>query len=276
MDKLRIWKEELPFEERVSAWDEEAKAAKLVRPLKELGFLPKMTGITEETKKFLRWKSLLWMVKKDRGASIFKSVMKRPFYYLSRLIKSFFKQKPFKENGDFYLYGIDSINDFKALLEREDTFLIVGFSYCHKPFECPSGRFTDQCIHDPNNSVCKQCFIGKAINQLPCKQTEFVIIPTVHHIGREAFRIIEQNPNKKVIFLITACEMTLKMFADYGNMAGITGIGIRLGGRICNTMRAFELSEEGHKPGLTVVMDDTQDEMMKLINLRQKKEKSFI
>ena len=69
--------------------------------------------------------------------------------------------------------------------------------------------------------------------------------------------------------------MTLKMFADYGNMAGITGVGVELKGRICNTMETFKLSEEGIKPGLTVVMGDTQNEMMSLIKVRQDSEKNY-
>jgi hypothetical protein len=73
--------------------------------------------------------------------------------------------------------------------------------------------------------------------------------------------------------MITACEMTLEMFGDWGNMVGIKGIGVRLDGRICNTMKAFELSEEGIKPGLTVVLDDTQGQMLDLIKKRRSKEK---
>lgn len=275
MNKLKIWKEELPFEERERIWSEEALAAKKTHPLKELKTLPKMQGVTEETKRFLRWKSLLWMIRKDHKASIFKSVMRRPFKYLGRLVRSYLGSYPVKEKGDFYLYGVNSLEELKALLKKDNTLFMAGFSYCHKPLECPSGRFTDACIHDPANAVCKQCFIGKAINQLPCKQTRFVLIPTVHHIGRAVFKEIEKNPGMQIVFLITACEMTLKMFADFGNMAGIVGAGVKLGGRICNTMRAFELSENGIKPGLTVVLDETQREMMSLIQVRQEAEAGF-
>ena len=48
-------------------------------------------------------------------------------------------------------------------------------------------------------------------------------------------------------------------------MAGVRGIGVRLDGRICNTMRAFELSEEGIKPGLTVITPVTQDRFLELV-----------
>lgn len=62
--------------------------------------------------------------------------------------------------------------------------------------------------------------------------------------------------------------MTLNMFADFGNMTKIKGIGVRLDGRICNTMKAFDLSERGIKPGLTVVLEDTQKKMLQLIRTR--------
>ena len=85
-----------------------------------------------------------------------------------------------------------------------------------------------------------------------------LIIPTIHYIGGKIFEIVHQNPGKQILFMITACEMTLEMFGDWGNMVGIRGIGVRLDGRICNTMKAFELSERGIKPGLTVVLEPTK------------------
>ena len=80
---------------------------------------------------------------------------------------------------------------------------------------------------------------------------------------------MKENPDKEVIFLITACEMTLKMFSDFGNMVKVKGIGVRLDGRICNTMRAFVLSEKGIKPGLTVVLDDTKEKFLSLLERRR-------
>jgi hypothetical protein len=47
-------------------------------------------------------------------------------------------------------------------------------------------------------------------------------------------------------------------------MLHLTGIGVRLDGFVCNTMRAFELSEEGIKPGRTVVLEPTQRRMLDL------------
>ena len=156
------------------------------------------------------------------------------------------------------------MEEFKKVASIPDTLFVIGFSYCHKPFECPSGRFTAECIH-PNHPVCSQCFIGKAVHALPDKDVIPLFIPTIHYIGEKIFDIVHANPDKKVIFLITACEMTLEMFGDWGNMVDIQGIGIRLDGRICNTMKAFELSEIGIKPGLTVVRQETQEKILEIL-----------
>ncbi len=261
--KKKFWTDDWGVAEK--AWDDGAIASEKENPLKVLKTLPNMPGMTPDTAKNLKWKSLKWMIQKDEHFSVLRHVLKRPFRHLVGYIKSLCKVKPYIRDDDFFLYGIANVDEFKQLLDREDTVLVVGFSYCEKPFECPSGRFTDQCIHDPEHSVCRQCFIGKCVNALPETRTVPVFIPTIHYIAKKVFEVIEQHPGKQVIFLITACEMTLEMFGDWGNLSGIKGIGVRLDGRICNTMRAFELSETGIKPGLTVVVDHTKSRMLDLI-----------
>lgn len=263
MTKLKMWQREWGEAER--EWDQKSHEAAAVYPLKGLSTLPNMPGITEETAKNLKWKSLKWMVTQDHDRKILKSFLRHPVKYGWRYLTSLFKKKSFTRDGDFFLYGISSIEHFKQLLDDPHNLFVLGFSYCHKPFECPSGRFTPECIHDPDNPVCRQCFIGKATNAICPKNTIPLFIPTVHYIGEKIFEIAHQNPGKEIIFIITACEMTLEMFGDWGNMVGIKGIGVRLGGRICNTMKAFELSEKGIKPGLTVVLDDTQKKILELL-----------
>lgn len=266
---MKFWDQFQTVESAELAWDKQECEARAKSPLKVLKTLPEMPGITAEAAKNLKWKSLKWMIRKDRGFKIFSSVIKKPIFHLTRFLKSIFSAKSFKREGDFFLYGIDRLEDFKTLLKKKNTLFILGFSYCHKPFECPSGRFTDACIHDSQNPVCRQCFIGKCVHASPEKATIPVYIPTVHYIGNKVFELIKKHPEKQVIFLITACEMTLTMFADYGNMAGIKGVGVRLDGRICNTLKAFELSEEGVKPGLTVVLDEAKRSMLDWIYLRK-------
>lgn len=257
-NKLKLWDE--------TEWDRRAEKAAQQHPLKTLKTLPDMPGMTPETAKNLKWKSLKWMISQDHDRKILKNVLRKPFLYGWRYLKSIFQAKSFKREGDFFLYGLKSLAEFEQLVQDKEALFVLGFSYCHKPFECPSGRFTDQCIRDLENPVCQQCFIGKALHA--SADTVPLIIPTVHYIGGKMFDLVNQYPGKRILFMITACEMTLEMFGDWGNMVDIRGLGVRLDGRICNTMKAFELSEKGIKPGLTVVLDATQKTMLKLIRSR--------
>ena len=270
MSKLKIWKEEWGLAEK--EWDQGADRAAETLPLKGLKSLPNMVGITEETAKNLKWKSLKWMLQKDHHGEIRKGFLKHPFKYTWAFIRSALKKKPYQREGDFFLYGVGSVEQFQSLLEDEKSILVLGFSYCHKPFECPSGRFTPDCIHDPENPICRQCFIGKAVNAAEDVRTIPLFIPTIHYIGGKIFEIVHENPDKRILFIITACEMTLEMFGDWGNMVNLQGLGVRLDGRICNTMKAFELSENGVKPGLTVVLDDTKKVLLDLIRHRTNKD----
>lgn len=267
--KLRMWDAFATWKEAEAVWDEQAEKLSATHPIKGLTRMPQMPGIVEETAKNLKWKSLKWILTEDHKKEVRKGFLKRPIKYAYGYLNSVFKESSFKRDRDFFLYGIDKVSDFERLLEQPDTLLVLGFSYCHKPFECPSGRFTDACIHDSEHPVCRQCFIGKAVNAVPEKNTISLSIPTVHYIGGKIFEIVHNHPDKKVIFMITACEMTLTMFGDLGNMVGIQGVGVRLDGRICNTMKAFELSENGIKPGLTVVTKDTQQRILDLLRIRR-------
>lgn len=271
MEKTKLWDREKSWEEAESLWDETAVVAKEETPVRSLRMLPQMPGISAETKPGLKWKSLKYMLKEDSSGMIFRNILKHPLRYTLRFLRSVFRKKSYKRDGDFFYYNVESEKAFQRLLVDDDALLVVGFSYCHKPFECPSGRFTDACMADIKNPVCQQCFIGKCVHALPKERVIPLFIPTIHYIGEKIFEIVHQNPKRRVLFIITACEMTLEMFGDWGNMVGIEGIGVRLDGRICNTMKAFELSERGIKPGLTVVLDDTQKRILRLIRIRREK-----
>ncbi len=268
MTKLRMWKAHPNWEAAEKEWEEGRLKAEQTSPIKGLKNMPSMPGMTEDTARFLKWKSFKWMITQDHQGNVLKPFFRHPIKYAFNYIRSICKGKSYVRDGDFFLYGIKEWDQFEELLKNQDNLLVVGFSYCHKPFECPSGRFTPDCIHDPENPVCRQCFIGKAINALPEHNTFPVLIPTIHYIGAQILKILHANPGKKVIFIITACEMTLEMFGDLGNMVGIQGVGVRLDGRICNTMRAFELSEQGIKPGLTVVLDGAKEKILELLKIR--------
>ncbi|MGE5196724.1 MAG: hypothetical protein ACM3JI_05285 [Anaerolineae bacterium] len=270
-DKLKLWDAHPSWDAAERQWDQTQEKLRLEAPLKQLSHLPTMPGITSQTKRALKWKSLNYLIKHDKKRVLPRYFFKSPLRYLVNFLKSAVKKKSYSRDGDFFLYGLGSIDHFKSLLEDSDSLLVVGFSYCHKPFECPSGRFTDTCRHELDHPICRQCFIGKAVHALPNDAVIPLFIPTIHYIGEKIFEIVHKHSDKKILFIITACELTLEMFGDWGNMTGIRGIGVRLDGRICNTMDAFILSEEGIKPGLTVVLDETQKRLLDLIRHRRER-----
>lgn len=265
----KLWDREETWESAELAWENRSKEAAKHTPLRSLKHLPNMLGIAPETAKGLKWKSLRYMIKEDADGAVRRGFLTHPLRYGKEFFKSALSSKQYVRNDDFFLYGLKSVEEFQEALQDPNSILIAGFSYCHKPHECPSGRFTPDCQADESHPVCQQCFIGKCVHALPEERVEPVFIMTIHHIGTEVFRVVHGNPGKRVLFLITACEMTLEMFSDWGNMVRLEGIGVRLDGRICNTMRAFELSEKGVKPGLTVVTDETQQRMLDLIRIRR-------
>jgi hypothetical protein len=258
-----FWDQYPDWQTAETKWDEQAEKLRTSHPLKILQTLPKkMPGIAEAG---IKRKGLFYLLLHDKKKVFWRHFFRSPVRYAFRLISSYLKGKSYLRDGDFFLYGLSSAEE---LAKDPSALFILGFSYCHKPFECPSGRFTDQCMKDPSHPVCRQCFIGKCSHAAP-PQTQLLWIPTIHYIGEKIFESVATNPKRKIVFLITACEMSLEMFGDWGNMVGAKGIGVRLDGRICNTMKAFELSEKGIKPGLTVVLDETQTKMLNL--LRQMK-----
>lgn len=261
----RFWQRFTHFQEAETAWDEGKAQAEKENPLKILKHSPDMVGIAPESAPFLKLKSLKYLITEDNRKIFPRLIFKHPFKYFFSFLRSILKKKSYERSGDLFFYGINNLEAFEKKLQEKEALFVIGFSYCHKPFECPSGRFSKDCVHDPDHAVCRQCFIGKAMNALPEKGVIPLVIPTIHYIGEKILKIKENYPKRKIYFLITACEMTLEMFGDWGNMAGIQGIGIRLGGRICNTLKAFELSEKGIKPGLTTVAAPTEALLMALL-----------
>jgi hypothetical protein len=248
-----------PFEKKLQLFEENKLKFKATTPLKIIENEPKIPQITKETRKRLKLKSFLYILKEDKKNIVFRYILKKPLRYGLNFLKSILKKSSYTRNGDAFFYGIKDLKTWESHLENKKSLLVLGFSYCHKPLECPSGRFNSKCINNASNPVCGQCLIHKYKQLSPTTRTLVFVIPTIHYIGEKILKIKNNYPKDEVIFIISACEMTLKMFGDWGNMAAIKGVGIRLGGRICNTMKAFILSEHGIKPGLTTVSKEADD-----------------
>ena len=159
-DKLKMWDAYNSWDQAENAWDLGVDEAKRTAPIKGLTSLPSMPGMTEETAKNLKWKSLKWIVTQDHRHEVLRGFLKHPFKYGWAYLKSIFKSKPHIQDGDFFFYGIRNLAEFEKLVADPRSLFVLGFSYCHKPFECPSGRFTPDCIRDADNPVCRQCLSG--------------------------------------------------------------------------------------------------------------------
>ena len=251
----RFWDEYPSWEDAEKAWD-------TAEDLPSVG-QPSVPGITN--RRFLRLKALCWVVKKDNRFLILRRLFRRPWKYASGYIRSLLRRPSYQRCDDFYCFGVNGVVDVLKLMEEKNSIFVLGFSYCQKPKECPSVRFSDQCNADPKNPICRQCFIGKCLHTLPKTRTIPKIIPTINAIGQHMMEVIDRHKGQQVFFLITACEMAIEMFGDFSNMVGSKGIGVKLQGRFCNTWRAFQLSEEGIKPGMTIITPSTQRKMLALL-----------
>lgn len=266
-DPLKFWDGHSDWRAAEQAWDARASRLAADNPLRTFRKNPNLPGIRRKTRKYLSWKTLSYIHHHDFSGKLGRYFWRRPLTHGWGLVKTLLRSHSYRRDGDFFLYCLPDMAVFKRKLVMPDTVLVAGFSYCHKPFECPSGRFTDDCIHDAQSPVCGQCFIGKCVHSLPTTRVVPLFITTVHYIGEKMIEARQNWPEHKVLFVITACELTLEMFGKLGSAVGLQGIGVRLDGQICNTMRAFEVSEVGVKPGMAVVMDDTQSRMMELFQM---------
>lgn len=262
--QVKFWQRYDDWREAERAWDERAEKLAADSPLKTFRKNPRLPGIRRKTRKNLSWKTLSYLHHHDYSGKLGRYFWQRPLKHGWGLFVALLKRKSYRRDGDFFLYGLKNLTEFETQLDALDTVLVVGFSYCHKPFECPAGRFTDACIHDAGDPVCGQCFIGKCVHSLPDTQVVPLFITTVHYIGEKMIEAQQNWSDHTVVFMITACELTLEMFGKIGVAIDLQGIGVRLDGQICNTMKAFEASEMGIKPGMAIVEGETQGRMMAL------------
>ncbi len=252
------------WDEAETAWDRRAEGLGEKTPLITFKKNPNLPGIRKKTRKNLNFKTLRYMHDHDESGVLRKYFWRYPLKHGVNLLRKLTSKQAYVRDGDFFFYGLKDTAELCREFENPRTLLVVGFSYCHKPFECPAGRFTDACYRDQDSEVCAQCFIGKSMHFLPRERIVPLFSTTVHYLGEQMVKLRETRPDYDLLFLITACELTLVMFGVIGASVGFRGIGVRLDGQICNTMRAFEASEEGIKPGLAIVTEPTQARMMEV------------
>ncbi|NGX28759.1 MAG: hypothetical protein K940chlam1_00946 [Candidatus Anoxychlamydiales bacterium] len=239
-------------------------------PLKRVKSNPKVGYETKNIKKtfFLRLKGILYLIRQDKNLKLFrKYLLKRPFFYSFNLLKSLFRKKNYYTDGNHFFFNLKSFNDLKKCAINKKSLFVFGFSYCMKPIECPKKRFSSDCINDPKNLVCSQCFISKCKNLMQ-KDDISLVIPDTYYIGEKLLEIEKKNPNKEIVFVIITCHFAIDMFSDFSNMLNLKGSAIKLGGRVCINYKSFLFAEMGKKPSLTNIEDIDQLKLMEILNLR--------
>lgn len=92
-----------------------------------------------------------------------------------------------------------------------------------------------------------------------------MVVTTVNNIGERIVEVLHQNPRRQVLFVVTACDLSLHLFCDLRALVGACGIGIRLQGKTCPTRDAFALAESGMKPTLTWLSDDNEENLLTVL-----------
>ncbi|WP_066481833.1 hypothetical protein [Candidatus Chlamydia sanziniae] len=235
---------------------------------------PNIPNITKATARGLRLKTIAYLLSLKEGRRLAYHLLKRP-RSIARLVRALLMPKHAHQSGNLFFYNCLSIEDIIVELHRPNRILILGFSYCEKPKHCPVGRFNSNCCYDPLNTVCTSCSIGW-VRKYNVFKYRIVIIPTFIDIAKHFFDLEKLYPSHQILFVITACELSLKMFGDYASIMQLKGMGIRLTGRICNTFQAFKLAEHGVKPGVPFLEEDGVKALMKIITLTPRDSKNTI
>lgn len=209
-------------------------------------------------------KTLKYLISYDKKflKKFFREILlKNPLFYLKNFLKAFFY--PVKTQDNFFLFGEKNIQDFKKKLKNPRNTLILGFSYCQKPLICPAERFSKKCLH------CNKCQISDFHKKKSLKNVRILVVTTVISLGKELFLTLKKNPKQEIIFIITACNQAINLFAFISKLLNLKGIAIPLQGKTCKTFKDFKLAEEGHKPEITFITQENKILIDDLLKIRE-------
>jgi hypothetical protein len=213
----------------------------------------------------LRWHGFIYSLKHWRKILDFKTLsLFHLLKYLYCYLQSIIRKKPYKtKDSNFYYYGIKNITEW---LNHKSSLLVVGFSYCQKPHDCPSNRFSTNCCNDTKNPICRECFISRCHEALSNKKnTTTFCITTAYSLGKKLTQLLHRHKSEEIIFIITACDMSLQMFGDMAHMLSLKGIGARIEYSACSNITAFNIAEKGKKNKTTDLSDSTKKKMLDIL-----------
>jgi hypothetical protein len=261
---MKFWENFSSFESANAAWDKKQASLENILSLKKVLFEQKNKL---KFSNFIRIKSLFYLIRQDKRLKLLKFFLKKPIINSYNLFRSYLSKEPYIKEKDFFLFNLSNLNELKQLALENSSLFVFGFSYCQKPFECPQKRFSSQCLHDYNNNICSQCFIGKCTNAMNNKDI-FLVITDIYHFAKKILELINKNPNKKIIFIITSCELSVKMFSDFANVLKIKALSIKLTKKVCLNYKSFLTAEKGKKSVITDLDKEKKILFLELLKLR--------
>ena len=113
-EKLKIWNPSISWEEAEKTWEEGAKRAHRMQPIKKLSSLPRMPGIAERG--FLKYKSLHYLISHDSTKIFSRYIFKHPIKYALKWISSVLRKKSYVRDGDFFFYNVRDVIEFKKTI----------------------------------------------------------------------------------------------------------------------------------------------------------------
>lgn len=174
------------------------------------------------------------------------------------------------------LIGIKNINELITEISRSPRNFLILLSYCSKPIDCPSKRFSDKCWPRASSNICDNCpfkDIKLKADKIGCEI--YIVYKTKKMIQKyliPAFRKFKKAERQKPV-IVTICPLALNKFLEIGVISGFKGIIYQFTEGICRTSEHFDRADEGEKREVTNLhqrnwqeINHILDEVIKKIN----------
>src|SRR3989338_8457738 len=108
-EKLNIWNSSRSWEAAEADWEEGKQRAAASNPLRQLHTLPRMPGITQNSRKNLIIKGIRYLISHDPQRIFPRYFFKHPLRYTYRFLRSALRKSSYTRDDDFFLYGVNDV-----------------------------------------------------------------------------------------------------------------------------------------------------------------------
>ncbi len=141
--------------------------------------------------------------------------------------------------------------------------LFIG-AYCQKPPDCPTRRFSHQCLFAESLTThcsCKDCELKQMAELAMTLKCPFYIMTTALDVLLDVF-LREKFP----FFLVMICNYAKEFFILPALVFDMKGYFLSLGKGGCRNYQEFLSADKGHKPNQTFLSPIAHRTFMKLRN----------